>query len=218
MDARARKIELSSYAKIGQPSPLPKGSTSGVQAMLSRRHFVAIPLAFCVGAALSSGAAAQSYPTRLIKIVVPFPPGGPTDVMARLVAQDLSSSVSQPVIVENRAGAGGTIGAKMVAASDPDGYTLLFGSTSTLAISPAVYKNLDYDPVRSFAPVAAVSNSPLVLVVNPTVTAKTVQELIALAKAAPGKFNFASAGNGTQRWPRLSEQIFRVDKWNLCRG
>jgi tripartite-type tricarboxylate transporter receptor subunit TctC len=176
--------------------------------MLSRRHFVAIPLVFWVGAASSSGAAAQSYPTRLIKIVVPFPPGGPTDVMARLVAQNLSSSIGQPVIVENRAGAGGTIGAKVVATSDPDGYTLLFGSTSTLAISPAVYKNLDYDPARSFAPVAAVANSPLVLVVNPTVAAKTVQELVELAKAAPGKLNFASAGNGTP--PHLTGEMFKA--------
>jgi tripartite-type tricarboxylate transporter receptor subunit TctC len=202
-------MALSSCAKIGQPSRVPKDSfISGAQAMLSRRHFVAISLVFWVGAALPGGAVAQSYPTRLIKIVVPFPSGGPTDVMARLVAQNLSSSVSQPVIVENRAGAGGTIGAKMVAASDPDGYTLLFGSTSTLAISPAGYKNLDYDPVRSFAPVAAVSNSPLVLVVNPTVTAKTVPELVAVAKAAPGKLNFASAGNGTP--PHLTGEMFKA--------
>ena len=113
------------------------------------------------------------WPARTITIVVPFPPGGPTDVMARLIAQRLSSTLGS-VILENKAGAGGTIGTKAVAAAEPDGYNLLFGGTSTLAINPAVYKDLRYDPVTSFAPVAMASTSPFVLVVHPAVPVHTV--------------------------------------------
>jgi tripartite-type tricarboxylate transporter receptor subunit TctC len=175
--------------------------------MLDRRSFV-LALA-TVGLALGPGGAhGQSYPQRPIKMVVPFPPGGPTDVMARMAAQSLSTSLGQGVVVENRPGAGGTIGSKAVAMSDPDGYTLLFGSTSTLAISPALYRNLDYDPVKSFAPVAAFSNGPLVLVVNPAVAAASVKDLIALAKASPGRLNFASAGIGTP--PHLTGELFKA--------
>jgi tripartite-type tricarboxylate transporter receptor subunit TctC len=152
-------------------------------------------------------ARAETYPARAIKIVVPFPSGGPTDVMARMVAQRLSASLGQGVFVENRPGAGGTTGSKTVAQADADGYTLLFGSTSTLAIAPALYRNLDYDPVTSFAPVAAFSNGPLVLVLNPDVPAASVQELIAMAKASPGRLNFASAGVGTP--PHLTGELFK---------
>jgi tripartite-type tricarboxylate transporter receptor subunit TctC len=152
--------------------------------------------------------AAQTYPDRPIKLIVPFPPGGPTDVMGRLVAQSLSTNIGQSVVVENRAGAGGTIGAKAVAGADPDGYTLLYGSTSTLAIAPALYKNLEYDPTKGFTPVAMVSDVPFVLVVGPRVPVKSVQELIAHAKANPGKLNFSSAGNGTP--PHLTGEMFKA--------
>ena len=155
---------------------------------------------------MSGTAWAQTYPNKPIRLVVPFPPGGPTDVMARLIAQRLSSTLGS-VILENKAGAGGTIGTKAVAVAEPDGYNLLFGGTSTLAINPAVYKDLRYDPVTSFAPVAMVSTSPFVLVVHPSVPVHTVDELVGYAKANPGKVNFGSAGVGTT--PHLAGELFK---------
>ena len=155
---------------------------------------------------MSGTAWAQTYPNKPIRLVVPFPPGGPTDVMARLIAQRLSSTLGS-VILENKAGAGGTIGTKAVAAAEPDGYNLLFGGTSTLAINPAVYKDLRYDPVTSFAPVAMVSTSPFVLVVHPSVPVHSVGELVGYAKANPGKVNFGSAGVGTT--PHLAGELFK---------
>ena len=155
---------------------------------------------------MSGTAWAQTYPNKPIRLVVPFPPGGPTDVMARLIAQRLSSTLGS-VILENKAGAGGTIGTKAVAVAEPDGYNLLFGGTSTLAINPAVYKDLRYDPVTSFAPVAMVSTSPFVLVVHPSVPVHSVDELVRYAKANPGKVNFGSAGVGTT--PHLAGELFK---------
>jgi len=161
-----------------------------------------------VGAGLSAFAAgaAQPYPERLIRMIVPFPPGG-ADVMARLVADRLSAALGQGVIVENRAsGGGGTIGAKTVAAAEPDGYTLLFTSPGPLTTSAPVYKNLGYDPLKSFAPVALIAESPFVLVVHPSVPARSVQELVAYARANPGKISLASVGYGT--FPHLfGEQL-----------
>src|SRR5207237_635347 len=133
-------------------------------------------------------AGAQPYPNRPIKLIVPFPPGGPVDVMARFVAQRLSAGIGQ-VIIDNRPGAGGTIGSKAAAAAEPDGYTLLFGSSTTLAASPALYKNLGYDPIKSFAPDAMISSVPFALVVAPAVPARTVQDLVAYARIHPGKLN-----------------------------
>jgi tripartite-type tricarboxylate transporter receptor subunit TctC len=156
----------------------------------------------------SSPAVTQNFPDRPIKIVVPFPPGGPTDVAARLVAQNISASLGQPVVIENRAGAGGTLGAKAVASADPDGYTLLFGSTSSLAIAPAIYKTLDYDPVKDFAPIATVSDAPFILVTSSGFPATSLKELIAYAKANPGKVNYASAGIGTP--PHLTGEMFKA--------
>jgi tripartite-type tricarboxylate transporter receptor subunit TctC len=148
---------------------------------------------------LSLGAApavAQTYPDHLIKIVVPFAPGGPVDVVARLVAQRMSPILGQNVIIENRVGGGGVIGAKAVANAEPDGYTLLFGNVSTLAVIPAVAKNKDYDPARNFVPVAKVSDSPEVLVVASTFPARTVQDLVTIARNNPGQLNFGSSGYG----------------------
>ena len=156
----------------------------------------------------STPAITQGYPDRPIKIVVPFPPGGPTDVAARLIAQNISVSFGQPVVIENRAGAGGTLGAKAVASADPDGYTLLFGSTSSLAIAPAIYKTLNYDPVRDFAPIAMVSDAPFILVTFSSFPATSLKELIAYAKTNPGKVNFASAGKGTP--PHLTGEMFKA--------
>ncbi len=141
-------------------------------------------------------AVAQNYPDHLIKIVVPFAPGGPVDVVARLVAQRMSAILGQSVIVENRGGGGGVIGAKAVANAAPDGYTLLFGNVSTLAVIPAVARNKDYDPARNFVPVAMVSDSPEVLVVAASFPARTVQELVAIARNSPGTLNFGSSGYG----------------------
>jgi tripartite-type tricarboxylate transporter receptor subunit TctC len=150
-------------------------------------------------------ARAQSYPERPIKLIVPFPAGGPMDTMARVVGQQLQASLKQPVIVENRAGAGGALGSKGVAIAEPDGYTLLWGSSGTLAILPALNPNLDYDP-RAFTPVALVSLLPHVMVVPPAVPATTITEFVAHAKANPGKLNFG-ASLGTP--PHLMGSLFK---------
>jgi tripartite-type tricarboxylate transporter receptor subunit TctC len=148
-------------------------------------------IAVIVAAALGSivPAAAQPYPNRPIKLIVPFPPGGPADVMGRLIAQPLSASLGQ-VIVENRPGAGSTIGGKAVAGAEPDGYTLLLGSSSTLAIGPALYSNAGYDPIKSFVPIALVSDVPYVMIAAVNAPFTTVQELITYAKANPGTVTF----------------------------
>src|SRR5919109_2079769 len=137
--------------------------------------------------ALPLVAAAQAYPNKPIHLIVPFPPGGPTDIVGRLVGQKISEALGQPVVVENRPGAGGTVGSAAVAKAPPDGYTLLYGSTSTLAIAPSLYKSLPYDPLKDFAPVSLVSRGPIILAVNTGVPAKSLREFIALAKSQPGK-------------------------------
>ncbi len=169
---------------------------------LSRRAIVAAMLA----GALAPRARAATYPDRLIKLIVPFSAGGPVDVMARLVGQYLSTKLGQPVVVEDRPGVGGTLASKLVAAAEPDGYTLLFASAGSLAISPSLYKDIGYDPVAAFAPVAMVANHPLAMVVHPNVPAHSVKELIAYAKANPGKLNYG-APTGTP--PHLMGELFR---------
>ena len=149
----------------------------------------------------------QSYPERPIKIVVPFPAGGPTDVAARLVAQSLSSGLGQSVVVENLAGAGGRIGAKAVAGANPDGYTLLLGGTNVNAIIGAVYKNLGFDSINSFAPIAAICVDSMALVISPRVTADTLQEFVQYAKNNPGKLRYgAPPGIYTQ----FASEFFKV--------
>jgi tripartite-type tricarboxylate transporter receptor subunit TctC len=150
---------------------------------------------------------ARAFPDRPIKLVVPSPAGGPPDVMARLLTDKMAASLGQPVIVENRPGAGGTIGARSVLAAPPDGYTLLMGSTSTLLIAPYIYKNAGYQ-TGSFAPVARVADSTEVLAVHPSVAAKSVAELVALAKSRPGELNFGSAGIGTL--PHLEGELLKA--------
>mgnify|MGYP000520356467 CR=1 FL=1 len=147
-------------------------------------------------AAICLPAAAQ-YPNKPIRIVVPFPPGGATDIVTRVVADKLTQSLGQPVTVENRPGAGGTLGSDLVAKATPDGYTLLMGSTSTHAVAPALYARLPYDPLKDFTPVANVAASPMILVVSPSLPVTNLKELIAYAKANPGKLSYASSGNGT---------------------
>ncbi len=145
----------------------------------------------------SAVAPAQTYPSKPIRVMVPFLPGGSTDIVARILAQKLEKPLGQPLVVENRGGAGGTIGAAVGAKAAPDGYLLTFGSTSTHVVAPSVYQKLEYDPVKDFAPISLVAVTPYLLAVNPKVEAKNVKELVALMKAQPGKLNYASAGIGS---------------------
>jgi tripartite-type tricarboxylate transporter receptor subunit TctC len=151
---------------------------------------------------------AQSYPVKPIKIVSPFPAGGPTDILGRLMAQTLTEALGQPVIVENRAGAGGTIGTDFVAKSAGDGYTLVVGAPGPLAINVSLFKKLPYDPLNDLEPVIQVASVPLVVVVHPSFPAKTLGELIAALKAKPDGYAFASAGNGTPQ--HLSGELFKT--------
>lgn len=144
-----------------------------------------------------NAAAAQNYPNRAITLVIPFAPGGSTSIVGRGIADKMSELLGEKVVVDNRPGAGGTVGTKAVARSEPDGYTLVLGYTGTLAIGPSLYKSVGYDPRKDFAPIGLIGNAPNSLVVNPSFPAKTVAELIAYAKANPGKVNFGSAGAGT---------------------
>lgn len=144
-----------------------------------------------------SQAFAQAYPTKPVRLIVPFPPGGSTDIVARIVAQKLGERIGQPLVVENRGGAGGTIGTEAVAKATPDGYILGFASTSTHAVAPAVYTKLGYDPVKGFAPISLVAVTPYLLVVSPKVDVKSLKEFVAYVKARPGKLNYASAGTGS---------------------
>jgi len=148
------------------------------------------------------------FPSKPIRIVVPFPAGGTTDILARAVAQKLTETLGQSVVVDNRPGAGGNIGAELVAKSPPDGYTLLMGTVGTHAINPSLYAKMPYDHVKDFTPVILVAGVPNVLVVNPSVPANSVQELIAYIKANPGKVNFASSGSGTSI--HLSGELFKT--------
>ena len=173
--------------------------------MIRRRALLASALTLVLGFVTS--ASAQSYPEKPIKMIVPFPPGGPIDVMARLTGAQMSASLGQQVIVENRPGAGSTIGFKAAAAADPDGYTLLFGSSGSLVVAPTLYPSLDVEPLKHFVPVATTSLLPHVMVVGPAVPAKTVGEFVAYAKANPGKFNYG-AGLGTP--PHLLSTLFKT--------
>ena len=144
-----------------------------------------------------AGAAAQDFPTAPIRIIVPFSAGGPTDVISRLIAQRMGPILGGTIVVENRLGAGGVIGARAVLAAPADGHTLLVGNTATLAINRAISKKLDYDPATAFAPVAHIATSSNVLVVNPALPVKSVAELVAYAKANRGKLSYSSPGVGT---------------------
>lgn len=142
-------------------------------------------------------ALAQDYPSRPIMLVVPYAAGGGNDAMARIVADKMSKTLGQQIVIENRGGAGGTIATRTVARSAPDGYTLVLGGTGTLAINPTLYANAGYDPRRDFAPVGLIATSALVVLVHPSIAAQSIGELVALAKREPGKLNYASAGPGS---------------------
>lgn len=157
-------------------------------------------------------ASAQSYPTKPVRFVVPYPPGGPLDTVARLLADKMKDGLGQPVIVENKPGAGGNIGADLVAKSAPDGYTMVMGAVATHAINPSLFPKMPYDPVRDFAPVSLVASVPNVLVMNPDTAARlgiaSVQDLVAYAKSHPGRLNYASGGNGSAG--HLAGEMFKM--------
>ena len=140
---------------------------------------------------------AQEYPRKPIRLIVPFAPGGGNDTVARAIAQSAGTSLGQPVIVDNRAGAGGMLGAELAARAPPDGYTLFLGGVGSHAINPNLHAKLPYDPVKDFAPITLIASAPSVLVVNPSLPARTLAEFTALAKASPGRINYASNGNGS---------------------
>jgi tripartite-type tricarboxylate transporter receptor subunit TctC len=165
-------------------------------------------LVFAVLAGLSAAALAQAYPTHPVRLVVPFPAGGTTDILARAVAQQLTESLGQSFVVDNRPGAGGNIGADIVAKSPPDGYTLVMGTVGTHAINPSLYSKMPYDHVKDFVPIVLVAGVPNVLEVNTSVPVHTVNDLIKLAKEKPGQINFASSGAGTSI--HLSGELFKT--------
>jgi tripartite-type tricarboxylate transporter receptor subunit TctC len=150
-----------------------------------------------VSAFAATSATAQTYPSKPVRVIVPFAPGGTTDILARLYAQKLSAATGQTFVVDNRTGAGGTIGTEAAVKAPPDGYTINFGSTSSLAVSPNLYPKLTYDLMRDVAPVLQVATASFMLAVHPSVPAKTMRELIALARARPGQLNYASSGSGS---------------------
>jgi len=169
-----------------------------------------VPYAACLAAALvymTAAHAQPAYPQKPIRLVVPFPPGGGTDILARLFGQKMSETLGQQIIIDNRGGAGGTLGTDIAAKAAPDGYTLILVSGSH-AINPGLYQNLPYDSVNDFAPITQIATSPGILVVNPSLPVKSVKDLIALARAKPGQINYASAGSGTP--PHLAGELFKV--------
>ena len=172
---------------------------------LNRRQLISIGAAPLVAGGLGL-AYAQTYPTKAVRMVVPYPPGGATDVIARMVSEKLATHWAQPVVVENRAGAGATVGAEVVAKSAPDGYTL-FETTSAHTISASLYRKLPYNPIKDFSAITLIATVPLVLVTAPTVPAKTLPDLIAFAKSKPQGVSVASTGNGTAQ--HLTAELFK---------
>ena len=173
---------------------------------IARRTLLA-SLAMAAAGALPLGAAAQAYPAKPVTIVVPFAPGGTTDILARIVGQGLGAELGQPFVVDNRAGAGGNIGASLAAKAPADGYTLFMGTVGTHAINQALYKKMPFDPVKDFAPLSRVATVPNLLVAHPSQPYKTVKELIAYAKANPGKVTYGSPGSGAS--PHVSGDLFK---------
>jgi tripartite-type tricarboxylate transporter receptor subunit TctC len=166
-------------------------------------------LAFSVDGSLAQSGTAAKYPERPLRYIIPFPPGGSTDIVGRIVAAALTEDLGQQVVIDNRAGAGGTVGAEIAARATPDGYTIFACNIASLAVSPALYKKLNYDAANDFTPIGLVGSNPNSLVVHPSVAAKSVSEFIALAKSQPGKLNYGSAGVGTS--PQLSMELFKMN-------
>lgn len=174
---------------------------------MRRRTLLTAAIASPLTALAPSAFSQSTYPNKPVRIVVPFAPGGTTDLLARAVAAELTRALGQQVLVDNRPGAGGNIGAEVVAKSAPDGHTLLMGTVGTHGINASLYNKLPYDPIKDFSPITVVATVPNVLVVHPALPAKNVPELIALAKAKPGRLNYASSGNGTSI--HLAAELFK---------
>lgn len=173
--------------------------------VLHRRTAICTVLAAAAG--LSSRAMAQApWPARPIRLIVPLAAGGPTDLLARIISQPLSTRLGQPIVIENRPGAGGSIGAEVAAKADPDGYTLFLGTSGTLSINQSLYSTLRYDPVKEFAPIRLAASAPYLVVVHPSVPARTLQELVAYAKAHPGKLNYGIVPGGAAQ---LAVELFK---------
>src|SRR6266700_1240654 len=188
---------------LSAPAAFPSSNEEGCR----RRRWGGV-FALLLAALISSFAHAQPYPSRPVRLIVPFPPGGSTDILSRALGQKLAESLTQAVVIDNRPGAGGSIGAEAAAKAAPDGHTLMMGHLGTLAVNPSIYKNLPYDPVKSFAPVALMAMVPSVLVVNPQVPAASAAELIAYARANPGKLTYGSAGSGSTS--HLTTEYFKL--------
>ncbi len=175
--------------------------------------FLRIPLALALLAAAVSATWAQSYPARPVRVIVTFPPGGTPDIYGRIMSAELQKIWNQSVVVENRTGAGGTIGTDFAAKAAPDGYTLLFAADATITIAPHLYSKLPYDPVRDLAPIVNVTAGPFVLMANPAFPANSVKELIALVRAEPGRISYASSGAGGQQ--HLAMESIRTMAGNM---
>ena len=180
------------------------GGTAIQMNALGRSILVAAALA----AAGAPAIAAEAYPTRPIRLIVPFPPGGGTDIMGRLVASHLTDKLGVQTVVDNRGGAGGIIGTELAAKANPDGHTLLIGSVSTISINPSLYPKLPFDTLKDLSPISLIASTPSVVVVPASLTARSVKDLITLAKAKPGQLNFASAGSGTSH--HLGGELFKA--------
>ena len=176
--------------------------------MLIKHPAITILAVLAAAGVLCGSAVAQDYPNKPLRLIVPFPPGGGNDILARAVGQKLSEIIGQQIIVDNRGGAGGLIGAELAAKAVPDGHTIFLASIGNLAFNPALHAKLPYDPVKDFAPVTLLATSAFILVVNPSLLAKSVKELIALATARPGQLNYASAGQGSSL--HLTAEIFKL--------
>ena len=193
-----------------KPAPVQTRVDSGFPKRDLRQGSTCLGLAVVLTALLAAqiAASAQTYPTRPIRMLVGFSPGGPADVMARLIGQRMTTLLGQPIVVENRPGAGGTVAARTIAEAEADGYTLLLGNTSTLVISPLMHKNVGYDPLKAFTPIARLGTTADILVVNPKFPATSLGELIAQAKANPGKLNYSTPGIGTP--PHLIAEMLKL--------
>jgi len=179
-----------------------------MQRIMSPRVFVVMAAFVSLAAGLwSPTALTQAYPSKSIRLIVPFPSGGVPDIVGRVIGQRLSQGLGQPVYVDNRAGAAGTVGVEAGAKSDGDGYTLVLGTTGTLASAPSLYPSLGYDPIKSFAPISLLINAPFLVVVHPSVPANSLTGLIDFAKSRPGQLNFGSVGSGSP--PHIAGEMFK---------
>lgn len=197
-------IELHVSIELDGTAPVMQMRVQG-RAVLVKLRFLTFALMFCVLA--GTQVHAETYPTRPIRIIVPFGAGGVSDVAARVIGENLAKRLGQPVVVENHPGAGGRIGTTRAAGAAPDGYTLLMGSSTELAVNPSLYRNITYDVRRNFAPVALIASTPLLVVVAPSLKAQSVAELVALARSRPGELNYSSTGNGSTT--HLAAEMFK---------